>query len=56
MYAQDTVVHMLSRKALARVVRGHLLVDSELNTMVTAQVVDVPFLTESGETTALEEQ
>ena len=33
-YSSNTVVHMISGKALARAVRGHMLVDSALNAML----------------------
>ena len=32
-YSSNTVAHMLSGKAVARAVRGHLLVDSALNAL-----------------------
>ena len=43
-YAQNTVGYMLSGKALARAVREYLLVDSALNSMMTAQAFDTPLL------------
>ena len=41
-YAEGSVEHMLSGKAVARAVRAHLLVDAALNTIATAQMLDVP--------------
>ena len=41
-YAEGSVDHILSGKAVARAVRAHLLVDSALNTMATAQMLCVP--------------
>jgi hypothetical protein len=40
-YAGNTIGHMLSGKAVARVVRGHLLVDAALNTLLGARIFDV---------------
>ena len=37
-YASNTVGHMLSGKAISRAVRGHLLIDAALNTMLSAEV------------------
>ena len=36
-YSSNTVAHMLSGKAVARAVRGHLLVDSALNALIAAK-------------------
>ena len=33
-YASDTVVHMLSGKAIARAIRGHFMVDAVLNALI----------------------
>ena len=33
-YSQNTVVHMISGKAIARAVRGHFLVDSALHALI----------------------
>ena len=41
-YAEGSVDHILSGKAVARAVRAHLLVDAALNTITTAQMLDVP--------------
>ena len=41
-YASNTVNHMLSGKAVSRAVRGHLLVDAALNTMLVAKAYNVP--------------
>ena len=41
-YAEGSVEHMLSGKAVARAIRAHLLVDSALNTMATAQQLGLP--------------
>ena len=36
-YSANTVTHILSGKAVARAIRGHLLVDSALSAMVAAK-------------------
>lgn len=36
-YSPNTVTHILSGKAVARAVRGHMLVDAALNSMVAAK-------------------
>ena len=41
-YAEGSVDHMLSGKAVSRAVRGHLLVDSCLNDLATSHMLDVP--------------
>ncbi|MCG8032822.1 MAG: hypothetical protein JAZ03_11695, partial [Candidatus Thiodiazotropha taylori] len=41
-YASNSVIHMLSGKALSRAVRRHLLVDAALNTMLVANTYNVP--------------
>ena len=41
-YAEGSVDHMLSGKAVAHAVRAHLLVDSSLNTIATAQMLGIP--------------
>ena len=38
-YSSNTVAHMLSGKAVARAVRGHLLVDSALNANHTLYII-----------------
>ena len=45
-YAQNAVGHMLSGKAISRAVRGHLLVDSALNALLTAKTfsIDLPLI------------
>jgi len=40
-YAGNTVGHMLSGKAVSRAVRGHLLVDAAMNTMVTSSALNI---------------
>ena len=40
-YAQNAVGHMLSGKAISRAVRGHLLVDSALNALLTVEAFGV---------------
>ena len=40
-YAQNAVGHILSGKAISRAVRGHLLVDSALNALLTAEAFGV---------------
>jgi hypothetical protein len=41
-YAEDSVDDMLSGKAVACAVWAHLLVDSALNTIATAQMLGIP--------------
>lgn len=41
-YASNSVGHMLSGKAISRAVRGHLLVDAALNTMLVADLYNAP--------------
>lgn len=41
-YASNAVVHMLTGKAVARAIRGHLLVDAALNALIAASTFDVP--------------
>jgi len=41
-YAEGSVDQMLSGKAVARAVRGHLLVDSALNIIVTSAALQLP--------------
>ena len=41
-YAEGSVEHMLSGKAMARAVRAHLMVNSALNTIATAEMLGVP--------------
>ena len=36
-YAQNAVGHILSGKAISRAIRGHFLVDSALNALLTAE-------------------
>ena len=38
-YGENSVLHMLSRKAYARAVRGYIFVDSALNNMFTEEVM-----------------
>ena len=38
-YAENSVLHMLSRKVYAKAVRGYILVDSALNNMLTEDVM-----------------
>lgn len=44
-YAGKTVCHMMSGKAVSRAVRGHMLVDAALNTMLLADAYNVPLPT-----------
>ena len=41
-YAGNTVSHMLTGKAISRAVRGHMLVDAALNTILIADAYNVP--------------
>ena len=41
-YASNTVVHMLSGKAIARAIRGHFMVDAVLNAVILASSYNVP--------------
>ena len=45
-YADNVVPHMLSGKAISRAVRGHLLVETALNTILLSKAYDVPLPTE----------
>lgn len=38
-YAENTVTHMLSGKAYDRAIRGHLLVDAALNTLLSERIL-----------------
>ena len=38
-YANNTVGHMLSGKAVARALRGHFIVDAALNSLLAARVL-----------------
>ena len=40
-YATNTVSHMMSGKAVSRAVRGHMLVDAALNTILVADAYNV---------------
>lgn len=40
-YAKNAVVHMLSGKAIARAIRGHLLVDAALHTLLVGKTFNV---------------
>jgi len=44
-YAGNAVKHMLSGKAISRAVRGHLLVDAALNTILVANAYNLPIPT-----------
>ena len=46
-YASNTVVHMLTGKAIARAVRAHLLVDAALNGLLLASALGVPLPSQS---------
>ena len=41
-YASNTVGHKLSGKAVARALRGHILVSGALNDMLTSEVFGIP--------------
>ena len=41
-YASNTVVHMVSGKAIARAIRGHFMVDAVLNALILASSYNVP--------------
>ena len=43
-YAPNTVVHMLSGKAIAQAVRGYFIVDAALNALILASIFNVPIL------------
>lgn len=48
-YAEGSVDHMLSGKAVSRAVRGHLLVDSALNILSTSAALQLPIPDLTGE-------
>ena len=56
-YAENAVKHMLSGKAIARAIRGHLLVYAALNAMLMAKAYDIPLLESSvdGESQSVQE-
>ena len=41
-FAQNSVTHMLTDKAIARAVRGHFLADAVLNALVVSITFNVP--------------
>ena len=41
-YASNTVSHILTGKAVSRAVRGHLLVEAALNSILVADTYNVP--------------
>ena len=41
-YAKNTVPHILSGKAVARTIRGHLLIDSALNALLVSDTINLP--------------
>ena len=41
-YASNAVVHMLTGKAIAQAVRGHLIVNAALNALLLAKIFNVP--------------
>ena len=43
-YSSNTVVHILTDKAIARAVRAHLLVDAALNSLMLTSTFNVPLL------------
>ena len=43
-YAKNTVVHMLSGKAISRAIRGHFLVDSALNCLLMRDLFNIPLV------------
>ena len=55
-YAENAVKHILSGKAIARAVRGHLMVHAALNAMLTANAYNIPLpsLPDDTEDTAAE--
>ncbi|KAH3731250.1 hypothetical protein DPMN_057258 [Dreissena polymorpha] len=42
-YAPNAVVHILSGKAVSRVVRSHILVDDALNTLILEKILPAAF-------------
>lgn len=41
-YAKNSIPHMMTGKAISRAIRGHLIVDYALNTMLIAKAYDIP--------------
>ena len=41
-YAKNTTIHMLSGKAIARAIRGHLLIDQALNSLIACKALGLP--------------
>ncbi len=54
-YADNAVVHMMTGKAIARAVRGHLIVDAALNALILSDVLGVPLPQPSAEPHEVEE-
>ena len=46
-YASNTVVHILTGKAIARAVRAHLIIDAALNALMLTSTYNVPLLERS---------
>ncbi|KAL8567578.1 hypothetical protein ACOMHN_054391 [Nucella lapillus] len=44
-FASNSVIHMLSGKSVSRAVRGHFLVDTVLNALVTSIAFNIPLKT-----------
>lgn len=54
-YADNAVVHMMTGKAIAQAVRGHLIVDAALNALILSDVLGVPLPQPSAEPHEVEE-
>ena len=54
-YASNTVSHMMTGKAVSRAVRGHMLVDAALNTIILANEYNVPLPTKVSTGESIEE-
>ncbi len=48
-YAQNTVTHMLSGKAISRAIRGHLLVYAALYGMLASRSCGIPLTTDAAD-------
>ena len=56
MYANNAVPHILSGKAVARAIRGHLLVDAALNALLVSHTFHLPLSDTLDEVDTVEDQ
>ena len=41
-YAENTIPHLLSDKAISRSIRGHIMASAALNTLLISSALDIP--------------